>query len=65
MYTPRHLRKKHRNNGGTKDPSKRQSFRRAAQYSKRFIFQSASMLEKMPDYPEYCEACRRGVLRKA
>lgn len=67
-FTPRHLRKRHNNKGGTKDKSKQQAFARAAQWSKRFIHQSASMLASPAmagQYAEWEEAARRGALRRS
>jgi len=67
VFVPRHLRKGYVNRGGSKDQQKQQAFRRAAQYSKRFITQSASFLERptvAPQYAEYCGVCDREALRK-
>lgn len=66
-FNPRHLRKKFANRNGSEDATKSRSFRRAAQYSKRFIHQSASALESPKfahDYAIYSEQVRKGVLRK-
>lgn len=50
-WTPRHLRRV--NKGGQKDRPKQMAFRAAAQYSKQFINQSASFLERASVAPRY------------
>ena len=64
-FTPRHLR---RRGGASDDAAKKKAFARAAKWSKRFIFQSASTLAKSPlsqDYHDWMESSRKGNLRKA
>ena len=65
-YTPRHMRKKFRSRGGSPDIEKKRAFRRAAKLSKKFIFQSASFLERPdtnPQYQAYCAAVGDGSVR--
>lgn len=66
-FVPRHMRKRYNNKSGAKDPTKSKAFARAAAWSKRFIHQSADQLAKpsvAPAYHEWCEAARKGVLRR-
>jgi hypothetical protein len=67
QFQPRHLRKKFNNKSGGNDTEKSRAFRRAAAWSKQFIFQSASTLESpafVQRYAVYSEAARKGTLRK-
>lgn len=66
-FNPRHMRKKFNNKSGSQDSAKSQAFRRAAQWSKQFINQSASALESPRlafGYSVWSDAARRGNLRK-
>lgn len=65
-FTPKHLRRGGAARNGSVGIEKTQAFRRAAQWSKRFIHQSASRLAKADlaaDYEVYCERSRNGSLR--
>ena len=65
-FTPRHLRKRYNNKSGAGDKNKSDAFRKAAQWSKRFIHLSANALaaaKVAPHYAEWCEASRKGSLR--
>ena len=47
MYTPKHLRRKgNSSRNGSTGPEKKRARRKAALYSKEFIYQKASQLEK-------------------
>lgn len=62
-FTPRHLRKKYNNKSGSGDADKARAFRRAAAWSKQFIHQPASYLEKphvAVHYAKWCERSRAG-----
>lgn len=62
-FTPRHLRKKYNNRSGGGDREKAAAFRRAALWSKQFIHQSASYLERpaiAPHYAKWCDKARLG-----
>lgn len=67
-YTPRHLRR-NKDHGAVKDTGKRAAFQRAAAWSKRFIHQKASQLEKpgpLHDaYMDWSGAANRGALRRS
>lgn len=62
-FTPRHMRKKYNNKSGGGQEEKKKAFRRAALWSKRFINQPASYLEKpsvAPHYAVWCDRSRPG-----
>jgi hypothetical protein len=58
-FTPRHLRKRYNNKSGAGDKDKQRAFKRAAAWSKRFINQPASYLEKPSVAPHYAVWCNR------
>ncbi len=65
-FTPRHMRKGAKNSGGPKEKEKQRAFKRAKNYSDRFIHQSASMLEgpMAQQYEAYKGVVDRNALRK-
>lgn len=64
QFVPRHLRKRYVNKSGPGKDVKQKAFKRCARISKRFIHQSASVLESprfATQYAEFCELTGKGM----